>query len=117
MFIVSPLYAFLALLFIIVLCTYVYTTREKLEWGDAIVGLRLEQATSSLIALSDISYMKRRSKLSNYFAKRTTRNTEDKPFYHNKSGHLRGTNWRPQILVFCKFTANLESLKNTDLLR
>eukprot|EP00924_Labyrinthula_sp_SR-Ha-C_P016904 maker-scaffold_6-snap-gene-18.45-mRNA-1 protein AED:0.08 eAED:0.12 QI:0/0/0/1/0.8/0.66/6/0/1007 len=77
MFMISIIYAFVAIFLIIALFLYVSATIQKKEWGDAIVGLRLGQAIQSLLALTE---------------------TQDK----EKEAALKGIHWRPQILVLCK---------------
>lgn len=114
MFIISTLYAILACVFVVALCSYIFIRREKREWGNAVVGLRLSQATSNLIALSDMSYRKR-SVLSNVFGKSGRKNRNN--FVDTEEVHLKGVNWRPQVMVFCKLTEDLTALANEDLLR
>jgi len=60
MFVISVLYAFVAIILINGVFIYIRANREKKEWGSALFGLRLEQAMNSLLDLSDISRDKMR---------------------------------------------------------
>ena len=116
MFIISTLYTFIAIFFVISLCCYIYRVRETREWGNAVVGLRLEQATSNLIALSDFTYRKRSKIAGMFLSKRSN------PSFHGnggkaEDGHLKGVNWRPQVLVFIKLNENVDGVVKPELLR
>lgn len=80
------------------------------------VGLRLEQATTNLIALSDFTYRKR-SKLAGMLLSRRTKPAFDKDRDKAENKHLSGVNWRPQVLVFCKLNENLQGVVKPELLR
>ncbi|CAK8993144.1 Cation-chloride cotransporter 1 (OsCCC1) (Potassium-chloride cotransporter 1) [Durusdinium trenchii] len=55
MFVISVLYAFVAIFLVLGVFWYIRSNRDKKEWGDALFGLRLAQAMDALLDLSDIS--------------------------------------------------------------
>jgi len=138
-FVISVLYAFISVFLVIGLFIYILSSREKKEWGDAIVGWRLEQATSALLALnssqvstpklSKFSVRSRQAlskRLKQSAPKSFVKDLEsgEKPYINGNNGwvngnkhsedlsHLKGNNWRPQILLLCKM--NVSSLQVTQ---
>jgi potassium/chloride transporter 4/5/6 len=75
MFAISWLYSLVALAFGAGVGFYVRSRRVSTDWGDAGAGFRFQVARDQLLAL-----------------------TERSTFHHAK-------NWRPQILVLCRFHA------------
>jgi len=73
MFAISWLYSLVALAFGFAVGIYVRSRRVSTDWGDAGAGFRFQVARDQLLAL-----------------------TERSTFHHAK-------NWRPQILVLCRF--------------
>eukprot|EP00514_Thraustochytrium_sp_LLF1b_P013259 CAMPEP_0184552476 /NCGR_PEP_ID=MMETSP0199_2-20130426/29099_1 /TAXON_ID=1112570 /ORGANISM="Thraustochytrium sp., Strain LLF1b" /LENGTH=1180 /DNA_ID=CAMNT_0026947971 /DNA_START=237 /DNA_END=3779 /DNA_ORIENTATION=+ len=52
MFIISVLYSFVAIALASFIFLYIRSSREQKEWGDAMFGLRLDQAKNALLELS-----------------------------------------------------------------
>ncbi len=62
MFVISVLYAFIALFLVCFIFFYIRSSREKKEWGNALFGIRLDQAIGALLDISDISYQESRAR-------------------------------------------------------
>jgi len=120
MFVISVLYAFIALILVCVIYYYIRANREKKEWGSALFGLRLNQAMDSLLDLSEISRQnkakrkkwswknlrrKKKSKESPSFGAVGGPEDEDENDFYDEDEHPEApnqNNWRPQVLVLCK---------------
>eukprot|EP00510_Aplanochytrium_minuta_P002942 CAMPEP_0184007866 /NCGR_PEP_ID=MMETSP0954-20121128/1610_1 /TAXON_ID=627963 /ORGANISM="Aplanochytrium sp, Strain PBS07" /LENGTH=1067 /DNA_ID=CAMNT_0026286821 /DNA_START=619 /DNA_END=3822 /DNA_ORIENTATION=+ len=73
MFVISVLYAFIALILAGGMFVYIRNNKDVKEWGSAIVGFRLEQATTALLDLSEINFNIRLKQKSDTFVQKERR--------------------------------------------